>query len=157
MNGQKVSNNVTVTCELLEDHELLVQESIKRNSFLYKLEIYGAIVSISDIPENDGHCNGHIVIIELFATDKIIFDNDYNSLGEDITFVVAAPTVEIVGKRRIDLRGRDGGMAERPTANNGNRGGSIHGENGLAGKPGETAEDIFPNTTLWYFSFILMM
>ncbi|XP_051154745.1 uncharacterized protein LOC127277565 [Leptopilina boulardi] len=129
------TRNGTITCTLVENHELLVQESIKRKSFLYKLHIFGPVVRFSDIPDSS-YCPGDIVVIELFATDKIIIDKDYDALGEDITFVVAAPYWEISGKRLINLRGRDANAHERHTANNGRRDGNLEGENGKAGNPG---------------------
>lgn len=139
----QTSNEVKIECSLLDNHDLLVQESIRRNSFLHKLQVYGPIVRLSHLPSNDSICGGHVVVIEIFATDKIIIDDDYNSLGDDITFIVAAPTIEVIDERKINLRGRDGGSHERQNAYNGNPNGNRNGNNGLAGLPGGPGSHFF--------------
>lgn len=127
---------VSKECVLLYDNEFFIRESIERSAFIYKLKITGQIVRFTDIPDNE-FCPGYIAITEIFATDRIIVDDDYNSFGDEITFIVGAPIWEIDGKRRINLNGQNSDTHENPNAYNGNRNGNRDGADGLVGFSGK--------------------
>ncbi|XP_043484377.1 uncharacterized protein LOC122512543 [Leptopilina heterotoma] len=101
----------------------------------FKLTVHGNIVNFKRIPFKN-HCNGSIVIVEIFATEKIIIDRNFNARGKSIVFIVAAPLWHVIGRRIINLNGYNGRRQKLLNAHNGDVRKNINGRSGKEGFPG---------------------
>ncbi|XP_051154508.1 uncharacterized protein LOC127277439 [Leptopilina boulardi] len=120
-------------CSLIFDSFFERDETIKRGYYLSRLRIEGTTIRISDIPEAN-YCQNEIAAIELFATEKIIFDQDYNSHGVSVSLVAAAPTWIVNGnERKIILTGKNG---KKPHSKKRQKKNSKHGADGKEGAQG---------------------
>ncbi|XP_051154496.1 uncharacterized protein LOC127277433 [Leptopilina boulardi] len=130
-NNEILNDPVEIKCEYLNN--------IKTNNSIietkYKLKIIGKIVYLKNVPFKN-HCNGSIVIVEIFATEKIIIDRNFNAKGKNMVFILAAPIWYVKGRKVINLNGYNGKKRRKSMANNGNYLKNINGKHGKEGFPG---------------------
>ncbi|XP_043484389.1 uncharacterized protein LOC122512555 [Leptopilina heterotoma] len=126
-----ITKPLEYTCTLLFRNKEEIYESIRRGYFMSRLTIAGRNVKFSNIPKNE-FCKGRTLVIELIATESVIFDEDFNSRGLDLTLVVAAPLWLIGLNRKIILNGANGESHASPKKVPN----SIHGADGKEGFPG---------------------
>ncbi|XP_051165492.1 uncharacterized protein LOC127284211 [Leptopilina boulardi] len=103
----------------------------KEVEIIYKLEIRGSVIKLSDIKE-ENLCKGKVGYLEIFALNEILIDKDLIRQGQLLQIVLLAPKIKILGKRKINLNGTPG--EELISSLNGHMG--INGNDGLAGNTG---------------------
>lgn len=132
------NDNLKLTCHLFYDSFAEREETIRRGYYTSKLTITGEIIHISDIPSAQDFCQGsRTIAIELFATEKVIFDKDYNSNGVEMTLFIGAPIWILLGtERKIILNGRNGRKVTQRKRRINNSPDGAHGQNGESGTAG---------------------
>ncbi|XP_043479699.1 uncharacterized protein LOC122509588 [Leptopilina heterotoma] len=102
------------------------------SKFTYKLQMKGNFFKLGNILKNH-HCPKEIIFIEVFASDKIIIDEDLILDGEGTQVNIIAPVWEIISNKTINL---DGAPAVNFWEEKTRRG--DNGNPGLPGRPGGT-------------------
>lgn len=134
----------------LNSHALEALKTVLTASFNNKIEklcssdnlnltVTGYNVKISDAVSAD--CWSEAEIIEIFALNSVIIDEDIDRKGDGIRLLIVAPTWEVSGDRKIILDGYDGKSPSEKYARNGRggHGSPGKGDDGKPGAPGGTA------------------
>ncbi|XP_043472340.1 uncharacterized protein LOC122505007 [Leptopilina heterotoma] len=100
------------------------------NNGTYKLQLRGYILKFSEMLYTQ-YCPGKVTILEMFAWNKIIIDDDLDS-NELQQLILIAPTWEIISNRTIRLDGAPGQSIWKPKTFSDR----IYGLHGSPGEPG---------------------
>ncbi|XP_043477522.1 uncharacterized protein LOC122508309 [Leptopilina heterotoma] len=113
--------------------------SLLNNNGNYNLKLKGDVINFSQTLYTD-YCPGKVSVLEMFATDKIVIDEDLIS-NELEQLNIIAPIWEIISSRIIRLDGAPGQNIWDPeTFSDG-----IYGLHGSSGRPGGTFFGIVDN------------
>ncbi|XP_051173806.1 uncharacterized protein LOC127289736 [Leptopilina boulardi] len=122
-----------------------IKISCHRESIV-KLQVTGELLRFSEILNATSDCQDY-KILEIFALEKIIIDQDLIAIGEEILVSIFAPIWEVVMNRRIILDGASRNLTNddymTPKGKNGNTHTNRNGIHGLAGFPGGPAGSFY--------------
>ncbi|KAL7288385.1 hypothetical protein TKK_0017478 [Trichogramma kaykai] len=126
----------------LEALEKLLFEALMHNSVgvqcnteSKKLTIKGSYVKLSDVSKSN--CTD-ANFIEVFALNKVFFDEDLDQVGKKVHLIIIAPRLDVIGNRKIKLDGAAGKSHDELVARN-SVGPGNKGEDGKPGLPGGPA------------------
>lgn len=97
-----------------------------------KLLVQGYNVKTSDVIKMS--CTGDIKTMEIFVLNNFFIDADLTKVGIDLQLAIIAPKWEIIGKRKITLKGKEGEAHIPDTASHG----TSSSPDGAIGQPGKS-------------------